>query len=199
MNEWKLVGKPALIVIHMQHAITHPEGKAAFLGHARATQESGIIPRQQALIKAFREKKLPVIFINAFTDPNTEWPVYGRFWQAVRKSGVNLPGTKDVEVINELTPAPGERVLFNWPFGIFSKNNLKEILDGLGVKTLVLVGVATDMAVLTAVFQSSDLFYSLIVPSDASTSANPKFHEAAMEMIDAIALVAPTEDVIAHL
>jgi len=58
MSEWKLVGKPALILIHMQHAITHPEGTLAFLGHAKATRESGIIPRQQALLNAFREKKL---------------------------------------------------------------------------------------------------------------------------------------------
>jgi nicotinamidase-related amidase len=90
-------------------------------------------------------------------------------------------------------------VLYNWPFGIFTNNNLKQVLDDLKVDTLVLVGVATDMAVLTAVFQSSDMFYSLIVPNDASTSANPKFHEAAMEMIDAIALVTSTDDVIVHL
>ena len=199
MNEWKMAGKPALILIHMQHAITHPEGKVAFLGHAKATRESGIIPRQQALLKAFREKKLPVIFINAFTDPKTKFPAYGRFWQGIQKSGANFLGTKDVEVISELAPLPGEPLLYNWPFGIFTNNNLKQVLNDLKVDTLVLVGVATDMAVLTAVFQASDMFYSLIVPSDASTSANPKFHEAAMAMIDAIGLVTTTEDVIAHL
>jgi nicotinamidase-related amidase len=199
MSEWKLTGKPALIVIHMQHAITHPEGKVAFLGHAKATRESGIIPRQQALLKAFREKKLPVIFVNAFTDPETKFPSYGRFWQGIQKSGANLLGTKDVEVIAEVAPLPGEPLLYNWPFGIFTNNNLKQVLDNLKVDTLILVGVATDMAVLTAVFQSSDMFYSLIVPDDASTSANPKFHEAAMAMIDAIALVTSTDDVIAHL
>ena len=199
MSEWKLAGKPALIIIHMQHAITHPEGKVAFLGHAKATWESGIIPRQQALLKAFREKKLPVIFVNAFTDPKTKFPAYGRFWQGIQKSGANFLGSRDVEVILEVGPQPGEPVLYNWPFGIFTNNNLKQVLDDLKVDTLVLAGVATDMAVLTAVFQSSDMFYSLIVPNDASTSANPKFHEAAMEMIDAIALVTSTDDVIAHL
>jgi len=199
MSEWKLTGKPALIVIHMQHAITHPEGKVAFLGHAKATRESGIIPRQQALIKAFRERNLPVIFVNAFTDPKTKFPAYGRFWQGIQKSGANFLGTKDVEVISEVAPMPEEPVLYNWPFGMFTNSSLKEVLDNLGVDTLVLVGVATDMAVLSAVFQASDMLYSLIVPNDASTSANPKFHEAAMGMIDAIAQVTSTQDVIAHL
>jgi len=198
MSEWKMVGKPALVLIHMQHGITHPEGKVAFLGHAKATRESGIIGRQQLLLEAFRKKKLPVVFVNAIT-PDTKWPAYGRFWEGIQKHRANLPGTKDLEVIQELAPAPGEPLLFNWPFGIFTGNNLREVLDKLGVETLVLVGVATDMAVLTAVFQASDMLYNVIVPSDTCTSATPKFHEAAIEMIDAVALVTTTKDVIAHL
>jgi nicotinamidase-related amidase len=55
------------------------------------------------------------------------------------------------------------------------------------------------MAVLAAVFQASDLLYNLIVPSDASTSANPTFHQVALEMISVMTLVTPTEDVLAHL
>jgi len=198
MSEWKMVGKPALVLIHMQHGITHPEGKVAFLGHAKATRDSGIIAHQQLLLAAFRKKKLPVVFVNAIT-PQTKWPAYGRFWEGIKKHRANLPGTKDVEVIEELAPLSGEPLLFNWPFGIFTGNNLRQVLDNLGVETLVLVGVATDMAVLTAVFQASDMLYNVIVPSDTCTSATPKFHEAAIEMIDAVALVTTTKDVIAHL
>jgi nicotinamidase-related amidase len=198
-DEWKMVGKPALIFIHMQFGITDECGTVAFLGHAKATRESGIIPRQQALLKAFRDKKLPVIYVNAVTDPKSKFPVYGKFWPGIQKTGANLPGSKDIEVIPELAPLPGEPVLGNWVFGMFSSNNLEKVLKELGVETLVLAGVATDMAVLSAVFQASDLFYNLIVPGDASTSANPKFHEVAMEMISAVTLVTTTEDVIAHL
>jgi biuret amidohydrolase len=200
MNEWKMAGKPALILIHMQHAITHEDGAVAFLGHAKATRESGILPRQQALLKAFRAKKLPVIYVNAVTDPNSKYPVYGRFWQAFQKVGANFPGTKDIEVISEVAPLPGEPVLGNWPFGIFTGNSLEKILKDLGVETLVLAGVATDMAVMTAVFQASDMFYNLIVPSDASTGANKQAHDVSMnQIIPAMALVTTTEDILAHL
>ena len=198
-EEWTMVGKPALILIHMQKGITSDSGTLVFLGHAKATKESGIIARQQALLKAFRAKKLPVIFVNAVTDPESKIPVYGKFWPAVKKTGANLPDSKDVEVIPELAPLPGEPVLDNWVFGMFSNNKLEKVLKDLGVETLVLTGVATDMAVLAAVFQASDMLYNLIVPSDASTSANPKFHEVALEMISVMTLVTPTEDVIAHL
>ncbi len=198
-DAWTMVGKPALIFIHMQFGITDERGTVAFLGHAKATRESGIIARQQALLKAFRAKKLPVIFVNAVTDPKTKVPVYGKFWPAIKKTGANLPGSKDIEVIPELAPLPGEPVLGNWVFGMFSNNNLDKVLKDLGVETLVLAGVATDMAVLSAVYQAADLYYNLIVPSDASTSANPTFHKVALEMISVMTLVTPTDDVIAHL
>jgi len=200
MSEWKMLGKPGLILIHMQHAITHKDGRLAFIGHARATAESGIIPRQQVLLKAFRAKKLPVIYVNAVTDPKAAVPTYGKFYDVIKMSELNLPGSKDVQVIDEVAPQPGEPVLGNWIFGIFSNSGLEKTLRGKGVTTLVLAGVATDMAVLTSVVQAADLGYNQIVPSDASTAANPKGHEAAMNiMIPAMALVTTTEDIIAHL
>jgi len=200
MSDWKIVGKPALILIHMQHAICDPNGAVARVGHAKAAHESGILPRQQALLSAFREKGLPVIYVNAITDPTRldRAPVLGRFWSTVT-GGINMPGSKDVEVISEVAPRPDEPVLGNFPFSMFANNDLHERLQRLGVRTLVLAGVATDMAVLASCWQASDLYYNLVVPSDASTGANQSSQDAAMKMISAIAMVTPTDDVIAHL
>ena len=203
-NTWELQGKPALILIHMQHAITDPEGKVAFL-HAKATQESGIIPKQRALLAAFRERGLPVIYVNSVhpLDAAEKMSPYGRFYNAIRSSRVNEPGSKDTEVLSAVANLPGEPVLGNFMFGVFSGNtggDLKELLRELSVDTLVLAGVATGMAVMTAVIQASDLFYRLIVPSDASIDANQSIHDVAMNMIiPGMALVTTTEDVIAHL
>ncbi|MFH0845601.1 MAG: cysteine hydrolase [Pseudomonadota bacterium] len=200
MSEWKMVGKPALILIHMQHGICHEAGTVAFLGHAKATKDSGILLRQHALLKAFRAKKLPIIYVNAVTDPKSVLSPYGKFYPAITSTKANLPGSKDIEVLAEVAPQPGEPVLQNWVFGIFSNSGLEKILKDKGVTTLVMAGVATDMAVLTSVLQAADLFYNMIVPSDASTSANPKAHDVAMNMmIPAMALVTTTEDIIAHL
>jgi len=200
MDNWKIEGKPALIIVHMQNAITDPDGPLAPLGHAKASRESGIIPKQQALLKAFREKKLPVIYVNAITETGTKFPVYGRFWSLIKESGVNEPGSPDVDVIEELAPQPGEPVLTNWPFSIFVGNNLDEVLKGLGVDTLVLVGVATGMALGTAAFAASDLFYNLIIPSDTAIDANKDLHDIFFtRTFPAISLVTTSEDVIAHL
>jgi len=198
MSEWTIAGKPALILLHMQHAICDPQGSLAHLGHAKAAHESGIIPNQQRLLKAFRAKKLPVIYVNSVHDMSRQKdaPTLGRFWATVF-SGVNLPGSKDVEVIGELASEPGEPVLGNFVFSMFASNNLDAILRELGVRTLVLAGVATNMAVLASSWAAADLNYNLVVPSDACTGADYASQEAAMKMISAVAMVAPTEKVLA--
>lgn len=200
MADWQMVGKPALLFVHMQRAIVKEGSPLDGLGHSRATRESGIIPRQQAMLKAFREKGLPVIYVNAITPPNSRFPAYGRFWPFIEKTPVNLPATPDVEVIDELAPQPGEPLFYNWPFGIFQGNDLEQYLKDEGIETIVLTGVATGMAVGTAAFACADRFYNLIVPEDASTDGNQELHEIIFKaMIPAIALVTTTADVIAHL
>jgi hypothetical protein len=62
-GEWKMDGKPALVIIHMQKGIV---GKGTYTPtpheeEIKAIKDSGMIEKQLALIKAFREKKLPVI------------------------------------------------------------------------------------------------------------------------------------------
>ncbi len=200
MSDWQLEGKTALLLIHMQNAIVKAPSPLEPLGHIRATWEDGVVPKMQALVAAFREKGLPVIFVNAYTPADTKFPVYGRFWPSVQRSTVNLMGTPDVEVIEELAPQGEEPVFYNWPFGIFQGNDLEKYLVDQGIETVVLAGVATGMAVGTAAFALADRLYNLIVPIDTATDGNKELHEVIFKsMIPAIALVTTTDDVLAHL
>jgi nicotinamidase-related amidase len=200
MEDWQLQGKTALLLVHMQNAITKAPSPLEPLGHIRATRESGVVPRMQGLLAAFREKGLPVVYVNAYTPDETKYPVYGRFWPAVEKNRVNMMGTPDVEVIEELAPREGEPVFFNWPFGIFEGNDLEQYLRDQSIETVVLVGVASGMAISTAAFALADRFYNLIVPEDTAADGNQELHNVVFKaMIPAIGLVTTADDVIAHL
>ena len=199
-EEWTLVGKTALLFVHMQNAIIKAPSVLEPLGHIRATQEDKIIPNMEKLLKAFRAKGLPVVFVNAYTPEETKLPVYGRFWPSLSRNRVNYKGTPDVEVIDELKPQPGEPVFYNWPFGIFQGNEMDKYLTDNGVETIVLAGVATGMAVGVAAFALADRFYNIIVPSDTATDGNKELHDVIFKaMLPAIALVTTSDDVIAHL
>lgn len=199
-SDWKLVGKTALLFVHMQNAIVKAPSPLEPLGHIRATEEDKVIPQMEKLLAAFRAKGMPVVFVNAFTPDEVKLPVYGRFWPAVSRQRVNYLNTPDVAVIDELKPAAGEPVFYNWPFGIFQNNELEKYLADQGIETVVLAGVATGMAVGTAAFALADRLLNLIVPSDTATDGNKELHDVIFKaMLPAIALVTTTDDVIAHL
>ena len=109
-------------------------------------------------------------------------------------------GTWDVEIIDELKPAPDERIFYNWPFNVFEGTGLDEYLKELGVDTVVLTGVATGMSVGTAAWALAERFYNLIIPADASTDGNNEVHKMVMGSIfPAIGLVTTTAEVVERL
>ena len=91
-------------------------------------------------------------------------------------------GTWDVEIIDELAPASGEKVFYNWPFNVFEGTGLDEYLKDQGVETVVLTGVATGMSVGTAAWALAERFYNLIVPADASTDGNSEVHKVVVRV-----------------
>ena len=200
MSDWTLAGKPALLIVHMQNAIVKTPSPLEAMGHGKAAHEEGVITNIESLVAAFRAKGHPVVYCVARTPAETKWPAYGGFWIGSQQLKVNYMGTWDVEVIDELAPAPGERIFYNWPFNVFEGTGLHEYLHEQGVETVVLTGVATGMSVGTAAWALAERFYNLIIPADGSTDGNRDVHKMVTESIfPAIGLVTTTEDVIGHL
>lgn len=201
MSDWTMAGKPALLIVHMQNAVIKTPSPLEVMGHGRAAHEEGVIDNIAALVAAFRGKGFPVVYCVAHTPPDeSRWPGYGGFWQGCRQIEVNRMGTWDVEIIDELKPAADERIFYNWPFNVFEGTGLDEHLKGLGVDTVVLTGVATGMSVGTAAWALAERFYSLIIPTDATTDGDSQVHQVVCgSILPAIGLVTNTEDVVAHL
>lgn len=210
MNEWKLHGKPALVIVHMQEGIA---GALTQEDRARDVRESDHLPHQQRLLNAFRARSLPVIFVNVDnpTDKPGLFPVYGTMFEFMRNQALmRREGDDDLkrrDVIAELTPLAGEPVLFNRFLGAFTHSGLDETLKAQNVDTLVIIGMALHVAVFNATIQAVDLSYSVIVPQDAcvpTLSANRtpdmlRIRVAFLEMFFRYALVTTADDVIAHL
>lgn len=202
MQDWKMKGRAALIILHMQEGIVGRRG--IIPGLYEAVQKSGIIPRQQALLKAFRDRGLPVVFVRALhvtgsQNPCGVLPAYGNLCNMIK----DMKGAPDnQEIIPEVAPRPGEPVLTNWLIGAFTNSGLDEVLKARGAETLVLAGCVTHIAVYTAALQAVDRWYSVIIAADACTVPpdQAKVEEVALEMmVPNIALVTGTEDVIGHI
>jgi len=220
MQNWEMDGKPALVLLHMQEGIIG-KGKWIEGWHEGAIEKCtsvGMFDRIQELLKAFREKGLPVIFVNAIPNPTGRLPAYGILFDKNRDlySDVPMMENEDLReglaVMPEMERRPDEPVLYNWLLGGFTNSGLDATLKNMGAQTVVLVGFAQNSVIYHTASQAGDLWFSTIIPADASAVYMPRKFPGDRPDIDEvvstvmlenmakfISLVTTTEDVIAHL
>jgi nicotinamidase-related amidase len=208
-SKWAIDGKSALIIAHMQQGIV---GKGTYTpvtheSEIQAIKKYGVIEKQLALIRAFRQKRLPVIFVSVIPNPIGKLPAYGMVYKAIAKSKVI--GKLDVELVRkeaEIIPEMGRRSsephLYHTGISAFTNSELDTVLKFEGVKTVVLAGWTAHSSVYNCCVAAAERWYSVIIPRDASGSPehHRKAYEATMDiMAPCWALVTTTDDVIAHL
>src|SRR3990170_996138 len=138
-------GRTALLVIDMQRGVLDP-GEAMEGPPARE-----IIPRIQALLTLFREKRLPVIFTEfAYSQavpllvgelhPEHKRALPGNPRGFGRPSSSCLEGEDNVHTISDLAPRPGELVIRKRWYDAFNGTPLDGALRARGGTSLVLTG-----------------------------------------------------------
>jgi len=206
---WKFDGNPALIINHMQVGIV---GTGEFSGapheqEAKSIKDGDIIGYQKKLMKAFREKKLPVIFISVVPNPVGVLPKWGFIFEmnaAKAPAGhLNNPRVDEVtQVVPELGRKPSEPLLYHTGSCPFTGSHLDDVLRHHGVKDLVLAGFTAHSTIYNSVVQATNLGYSVVVPREA-TGAPERDKDCAEivlnKMIRMWGLVTTVDDVIAHL
>lgn len=220
MREWTMDGKPALVLLHYQQGII---GKGDWIQGwyepaKKKVLEVGMIEHTKELLNAFREKNLPVIFVNAISNPFGKLPAYGYLFDKNREhfneSTImfeNKELAAGLEVMPEMERRPNEPVLYNWLLAGFTNSGLDAVLKTMGVKTIVLCGFALNSVVYHTAVQAGDLWYNTIIPTDTSAVYMPRkpgekpdiddlvTRVVLEEMAPSLSLVTTSADVIAHL
>jgi len=96
-----------------------------------------------------------------------------------------IRGEPGHDLIPELAPLPGERVVDKSGKGAFYDTGLHDFLQQAGVATLIIGGVTTEVCVHTTVREANDRGYDCLVVADACGSYFPEFHEVGLKMIAA--------------
>jgi nicotinamidase-related amidase len=105
-----------------------------------------------------------------------------------------LQGTPAVEVIDDVAPRPDEPVVRGQAANGFDGTTLDTILRVAGVDTLVLVGIATDVAVESTARAASDRQYRTIIVSDACQADSDEAHARALDVLQKWFSETPTAD-----
>jgi nicotinamidase-related amidase len=94
-----------------------------------------------------------------------------------------VEGTHGVEIVDELAPQPHDVRIAKRRYSCFLGTDLQLILNGLGVQTLFVTGVCSNICVLWTVGDAYQLDYHVRVLEDCIAGTSAQEHEAALAIM----------------
>lgn len=133
-----------------------------------------------ALLDAARGQQIPVIYTRHINQADgSDMPPREPLAADGGPSGYRA-GTRQVEIIEHLAPLPNEVVIDKSRYSAFHRTDLDARLKALGVETLIVCGVLTDVCVLSSVFDAFAYGYHVRLVSDACTTTTLAGHHSAL-------------------
>jgi nicotinamidase-related amidase len=159
-----------LLVVDMQPFFLDPDSPTFTEGGP------AIAPTLQRLVAAFRKAGRPVVFTRHVHHPgNLDSGIMGWWWE-----GRCIEGSPESEVIAELAPLPGEKVVLKHRYSAFYNTDLETVLRCLGAKDLVITGVMTNLCCESTARDAYYRDYRVFFPADGSGSVSEEMHLAAL-------------------
>lgn len=143
----------ALLVIDVQRDLFDPA--------PRPFEADAVVQRINALADRARAAGVPVVYI-----------------QHEYREGLLVHGSEGWQLERGLRPAPTDTFVRKTTPDSFLRTNLQDLLDGRGVKTVVICGYATEFCVDTTTRRAAALGYGVILAADAHTT-HDKAHASA--------------------
>ncbi|MEY2231475.1 cysteine hydrolase [Streptomyces sp. BF23-19] len=158
----------ALLTVECQNGVVGEESALPEL--AEEAQDSGMLERVAALVDAARGAGVQVLHAVAERRPdglgaNTN----ARLFRAAGRLPVRqLTGSRAVEVAAPIVVAEQDLVVRRLHgLSPMAGTDLDALLRNLGIRTLVVTGVSSNIAVPNTVFDAVNLGYQVVVPADA--------------------------------
>jgi nicotinamidase-related amidase len=173
--------KTAVLVIDVQYMNSHRQGK-----YGRWAKEQGIedqvdwyfrrveqltVPSIKRLIDAARQANVEVIYtqVASLTRDGREMGWRYKAWQMT-----DHVDSVEAQILEQLSPQPNDLVITKTCTSVFLGSHLDRYLRNMGIKYLIVCGVATNGCVESAVRDASDLEYSILLAEDGCATLSQK-------------------------
>jgi nicotinamidase-related amidase len=182
--------RSCLLVVDMQNFFLNPKSPTFTPGGL------AILPNLSKLIKAFRRKKLPVIYTaHVHKSKEMDGGILGWWWQ-----GMIMENTKDAEIHPELSPLPEEKIIYKHRYSAFYDTDLETVLRCLKVTDMVISGIMTNLCCESTARDAYFRDYRVFFMSDATGTINEELHLATLKNLAfGFAYVTTTENILKKL
>ena len=159
----------ALIIVDMQNDFVKPGG-ALVVETAAAT-----IPAIQRLLALARAKGMKVFFTqDTHEEGDIEFPIWGPHV---------LRGTWGWQIVDELAPRPGERVIEKLRYDGFFGTPLDHELRLAGIQSVIVCGTVANICVLHTAGSAALRGYRVVLLIDAISAITPFDQQAAIRQV----------------
>ncbi|MGV9867756.1 isochorismatase family protein [Rhodococcus koreensis] len=174
--------RPALVISECQNEITNP----AFGSEPLVQQavERDIITGINTLAAAFRGHGLPVVHCTVSARPGFEgFPINCALAAKLKKTNLLITGSVHAAIHDDLIVADTD-IISERHHGMspFSGTDLEMTLRGLGVDTVVLVGVSTNIALPGAATEAVARGFTVVLAEDCTAGGTAETHRMQVTM-----------------
>jgi nicotinamidase-related amidase len=196
------VSRSAVLVMHTQNDITHPNGKFAYSGIPAQVMKHHTWDKLAAFLDASRKAGMQVIYVKVALRPGhpelskKSYPIQA----GGRDVGAWTEGTWGAEIVDELKPQDVDIVITNYSPNVFLYTNLDQILRAKKIENLFLTGTATNFVVEEAARYGAQIGYDVTTVEDCCTSFSDEMHDFSVKnILPQFRAVSQSRDLIAAL
>lgn len=170
----KMAERPAILAIDFQEAIARPSSPK--------DPRHKVLAASQAVIRQARMASVPVIFTQTLRRSDHKGAITAKTDRDKRQPPSSTP--KDLgEILPELGPLPQDLVIPKYQWSPFYATPLEMFLSRLHITTILLMGIATNLAVESTARDAYDRNYHCIAIADAMMGTTPEEHRFSLTYV----------------
>lgn len=191
--------KPALIAIHYQNDILHPDSKFHVGVDLLSNRRASVVDAAKRLLQGARAHKIPIIHARiAFRENHKDLIANCALFDKVEAAAALLDESWGADFYEGLAPLPEETVVTHIRNNAFFGTELQPLIAKLGGTRLIFAGVATNYSVEHTARHAVDMGYHVSIVSDACTTGDPELHEASLRTMALLADIKTVDQIIAE-
>jgi nicotinamidase-related amidase len=199
LNDLVAAGHTAIITQECQRGVIGDQSVLPEL--AEMARKTGMIDNVARLVDAGRRAGVEIVHHVAAKRPDMKGANHNaRLFRAmVRPGRLQLGGSEMTEIAPPISVAESDIMSSRLHgLGPLAGTDVDPILRNLGITTLVIVGVSSNVAIPNAVFDAVNLAYEVVVPRDAIAGVPPDYTDTIIQnSLSLVATVTTTDELVA--